>query len=148
MSRTMALLGLSVWIFASSRMTWRSRSTSLGSNVERKAMSARVCDGRLERIRGHHDVEVGVVEGRGGIRAAAHPFHRAVDVTRPPLVRALEEHVLLEVREAELIRLLVAHADAHVEVHGHDVGGAVILDDEPEPVREHLADGLLQLARG
>ena len=105
-------------------------------------------DGRLERLRGHDDVEVGVVEGGGGIGAAAHPFHRAIDVPRAPLVRALEQHVLLEVREAELIRLLVAHADAHVEVHGHDVGGPVVLDDQPEPVREHLADGRLQLARG
>ena len=76
------------------------------------------------------------------------PFHRAIDVARAPLVRALEEHVLLEVGEAELIRLLVAHADADVEVHGHDVGGAVVLDDEPEPVGQHLADGLLQLAGG
>jgi hypothetical protein len=42
MSRTMAVLGLSAWILASSKMTWRSRSTSFGSKVERKAMSARV----------------------------------------------------------------------------------------------------------
>jgi hypothetical protein len=97
-------------------------------------------DGRLERIRGHHDVEVGVVEGGSGVGPATHPFHRAIDVARSPLVRALEEHVLLEVREAELIRLLVAHADAHVEIHGHDVGGTAVLTMR-RAVREYLADG-------
>jgi len=38
----MAVLGLSVSMFASSKITSRSRATSSGSKLERKAMSARV----------------------------------------------------------------------------------------------------------
>ncbi len=144
----MALFGLSVSMFASSKITSRSRATSLGSNVERKAMSASVCTAMSSASGRHHDVEVGVVERGRRIRAAADALDRAVDVARPPLVRALEEHVLLEVGVAELIRPLVAHAHADVEVHGDDVGGAVILDDEPEAVGENLADRRRQLARG
>src|SRR5262249_48641059 len=74
--------------------------------------------------------------------------HRTIDVAGPPLVRALEEHVLLKVRVAELVRLLVAHAHRDPEVDGDDVGGAVLLVDEAEPVRQDRARGRWELAAG
>src|SRR5262249_48653611 len=101
---------------------------------------------RLHRFLGNHDVEVREVERGRRVRAPAAALDRAIDVTRSPLVRALEQHVLLEVRVAELVRALVADPDAHVEVDRDDVSGAVILHDQPEAVGQDLAHRRRQLA--
>jgi hypothetical protein len=53
--------------------------------------------------------------------------------------RALEHHVLEEVREAGLARLLVAAADVIPEVHRHDRRTLVARQDHPQAVRELMA---------
>ena len=92
----------------------------------------------LRGLAGDHDVEVGVVERGCRVGATTDALDGPIDAAGSPLVRALEQHVLLEVRVAELIRPLVAHAHAHVEIDGDDVGGAMVLDDQPETVGQHL----------
>src|SRR5262249_24938732 len=88
----------------------------------------------------------GEVEGGGGVGRAAATRDSAVDIAGPPLVGALEQHVLLEVRVAELVRTLVADAHADVHVDGDDVRCAVILNDQPQAVGQHLANRRRQLA--
>ena len=107
----MAVRGLSVSMRASSKITSRSRVDLLGD----RRSSGRPCRraaGWPFRVAslGHHDVEVGVVERGHRVGASAHALDRAVDVARAQLVRALEEHVLLEVGVAELVGPLVADA--------------------------------------
>ena len=100
------------------------------------------------RVARQHEVERRVVERGHRVGAAPHAFHRPVHVARSEAVRALEEHVLLEVGVPELVRRLVAHPDAHEEIDRHDVGGAVVLHDEPHPVAQDLAGRRGQLGLG
>src|SRR5207245_10835731 len=82
-----------------------------------------------------------------GIVATALTLHHPVDISRGELVRALEEHVLLEMRVAEAVGPLVAHPGGDPEIDGHDVGRAVVLHDEGEAVRQNLEDGRGRLTR-
>ncbi len=89
---------------------------------------------------GQDQIEGRVIERGHRVRPAAHALHHPVHVARPELVGALEEHVLLEVGVAELVRGLVAGAHADEEVDRHDVGRAVLLHDQAHAVAQHRAE--------
>src|SRR5215813_348614 len=127
--------GVSVSMRDSSKMTWRSASISLGSELE----------GFTEAIARHLDLEGRVIERGEGVAPPTLSLHRAIDVAGTERVSALEEHVLLEVGIAEAIGLLVAHAGADPQVHGDDIRRAMLLNEEGEPVRQHFLDGASRL---
>ena len=73
---------------------------------------------RLEHVR-RHDLEVvREVEARRAVEQAAVRFDQADELHLAEVLRALEHHVLEEVREPGPVLRLVAEAD--VVVHGHD----------------------------
>jgi hypothetical protein len=80
-----------------------------------------------------------VARGKRVARPAEALDHR-VDRAGRPRRRALEQHVLDVVSRAELAGGLVASAHAHPELERDDVACAMLLDDQDNAVREHLAD--------
>ena len=98
----------------------------------------------VQLVGGQDQKEHRVVEGCQGVRATARALHEPVDVPGTEPIRPFEQHMFLEVREAELIGLLVADAGADDQVDGHHVTGPVVLDDEPQSVGQHLAHGRRQ----
>ena len=59
-------------------------------------------------------------------------------VSRRHVLRALEHHVLEQVREAGAARLLVGRADVIPEVHGHQRQPMVLAEDHVETVRQRV----------
>ena len=96
----------------------------------------------LELVRRHRLEVVGPVEpGRAVERAAGGLDERHV-LGLPDVGRALEHHVLEQVREPGLARDLVLGADVVPDVHGHHGREVILRDDQAQAVGEALVGEL------
>ena len=80
-------------------------------------------------------VDGDVLRGEGVV-AGALRFHEPVELAARALVRAVEHHVLEEVRQTGTAVVLVAAADAHPVVQRHARDVVIRPDHEREPVAE------------
>ena len=104
-------------------------------------------DRALDRVRQHLEphahlgagkrcVVAGHVEGGIGVDASAHALHRSRDLTDPPALGALEEHVFVKVCEPSLARPFVGGSDRGPDLdlgHGRYVD---LTQQHGQPVRE------------
>ena len=90
----------------------------------------------VEPVRRHRLVVVGAVLGGAPVEAPAGPLEQRHVVALPHVLRALEHHVLEEVREAAASFDLTARADVIPDVDRHERCGVVLVDDYREPVAE------------
>ena len=92
-----------------------------------------------EELAGDHHVVDGLVEAGPGVDLAAGLLDVARDLSRPAPRGALEEHVLVQVRQAGLAGQLVgaAHPDPHL--HRSDGSGVVLLDEDRQSVGQAVA---------
>ena len=87
--------------------------------------------------RGRVDPVNGAIKGGVGIDVAALRLHRLRDLVGTAPARAFEEHVLKVMRHARAEPgALVDAAGAAPGLQAHDGGGAVLLHDDLEPVRQ------------
>ena len=93
---------------------------------------------RLEMVRGHHRLVGGDVLAGRGVVLAAHVFGEAVELLALHVLRALEHHVLEEVREARLAFGIVGAADVVPDLDA-DRGAGVALDREHREAVAELA---------
>ncbi len=91
---------------------------------------------RVEPLGRQHDVEVRPVLRGRRVHLAPEPGDRLVDHAGSPRRRPLEEEVLDEVRQARLVRALVAGPRPHPELHGGDVRRVVRMEHDGEAVRQ------------
>ena len=89
-----------------------------------------------ESRRREHGVVAGLVVDRAGVEIAARRLRRARDLAHAARGRALEEHVLQHVRDAEDVVRLVEVAGAHVRDDRHDGRARVAADECGEAVGE------------
>jgi hypothetical protein len=98
----------------------------------------------IERGTRHPVLVDGHVLGRVGIVGAALRFHELVELARRAPARAVEHHVLEEMRETGDARHLVAAADPHPVVERHVRDVAIRPDDDAHAIGErgrlHLFD--------
>ena len=91
------------------------------------------CD--LELVRGDDLVVVGPVRVRGAVGVGAPDLLEDLEVlVLARVLRALEHHVLEEVREAALAGHLVAAADVVPQIDGHEGHGLVLVEDDLQSV--------------
>ena len=88
----------------------------------------------LQLVAGEGLEVVRAVEPGGRVQRPARGLDQGEVLALVHVLRALEHHVLEEVREPGLARLLVLAADVVPQVHGHDGGGAIRRDDDAQSV--------------
>ena len=101
----------------------------------------------LQVVGRHGLVVVRPVLVRRAVQGSPRFLEQAEVVVVRHVFRALEEHVLEQVREPRLARLLARAPDVVVHVHGHDGVRVVFEQDDFEPVRENVL-GVLEADRG
>ncbi len=90
-------------------------------------------------LAGDDDVVDRLVEGRPGVDLPAVGLDVPGDLPGAAAGRALEEHVLVQVRESGLIRPLVGAAGLHPHLEGGHPGGVLLLEDDGESVGKCVA---------
>jgi hypothetical protein len=85
------------------------------------------------------DVVDGLIEARPGVDLAARGLDGAGDLARAAPRRSLEQHVLVQMREARLVGKLVGAADPHPDLERGHGGGVVLLDEDGEAVLQAMA---------
>jgi hypothetical protein len=77
----------------------------------------------------HIDLVHGLIESGGRVEIAARAFDVPGDLTRGPLGRSLEDHVLEQVADARLGRVLVCRAGMDVKPEGDQRKPLILLDE-------------------
>ena len=78
------------------------------------------------------------IEERRAVEHAAHRLHVAEVLVVADVLRAGEEHVLEQMREAGAAGAFVLRADVIPEVDGHQRRGVVLVEDDAEAVGEFV----------
>ena len=94
----------------------------------------------LERVRRHHLEVVGVIEARRSVQRAAVLVDDADVLELADVLRALEHHVLEQVREPGAVLRLDAEPDAVHHLDDHDRRGVVLADHHAQAVRQLAVD--------
>src|SRR5712691_28856 len=128
----------SVRVRRSSMTTWRSDSISLGSS--RRLCIRSELDHEVELVGGDVDEVRGDVLGGERVVLTAVLLDEPRELAAPVGRRALEHHVLEEVRDAGRSAPLVARADPVPDLKRDDRAPVVLQEDHPQPVVECLGD--------
>ena len=113
----------------SEETTPRSLSIIFGSKLRSRMRSASMSNISSSAVRGNQSVYTVTSRDGVGVVAAAVLLHLDVELLGAVLLRAVEHHVLEEVRQAGCAGALVARADPEEEVQ-RDVGDVVVLLDQ------------------
>jgi len=92
-------------------------------------------------LRRHHRVVDRVVERGPRVDLAAVRLDVAGDLSGAAALGSLEQHVLVEVRQAGLVGPLVGAAHVDPDLPGHHVGGPLVLVEDGQAVVESMAGG-------
>ena len=74
------------------------------------------------------------IEGRVGVDASPGTFDLGRDIAHPAVPGALEEHVLVEVREPEFTWTFIRRPDRHPDLQTHDRGEVRLAQQQRESV--------------
>jgi hypothetical protein len=96
-------------------------------------------DGERQVLVEHLDVVAGVLLRREGVELTTDRIDRLRYLLRGPALRALEEHVLDEVRHARLGVRLVARATLEPDAHADRTDMRHRLGEQPQPRRQGLS---------
>ena len=95
-----------------------------------------------EELRRQHDVVDGLVEARPRVDLAAARLDRPGDLPGSAPGGALEQHVLVQMRQARLVGALVGASHAHPHLDGDHRRRVVFLDQQRQPVGQQMSHGM------